>query len=113
MSEASSSEDALAGPDKVAPTSPTPPTEVEGSDPNADSAEGLAGDMGVSSERKGPARGRDEEVTYAAAPTPFDDAPAEDEAPPEQSASEGRPEVNPDSPGAHQSDPGANPGHGV
>ena len=32
----------------------TPETGIEESDPNADSAEGLAGDMGVSSERTGP-----------------------------------------------------------
>jgi hypothetical protein len=93
--------------------SETPFTEVEESDPNADSAEGLAGDMGVSSERKGPVRGQDEEVTYAAAPTHLDDAPAEGEAPPEQSAYDGQPETNPDSPGAHESDPDSNPGHGI
>lgn len=93
--------------------SETPFTEVEESDPNADSAEGLAGDMGVSSERKGPVRGQGEEVTYAAAPTHRDDAPAEGEAPPEQSAYDGQPETNPDSPGAHESDPDSNPGHGI
>ncbi len=91
----------------------TPFTEVAESDPNADSAEGLAGGMGVSSERKGPVRGQDEEVTYAAAPTHLDDAPAEGEAPPEQSAHDGRPDANPESPGAHESDPASNPRHGV
>ena len=91
----------------------TPFTEIEESDPNADSAEGLAGDMGVSSERKGPVRGQTEEVTYAAAPTHLDDAPAADEAPPEQSAHDGQPDANPESPGRHASDPDSNPRHGV
>jgi hypothetical protein len=91
----------------------TPATEVEESDPNADSAEGVAGDMGVSSERKGPVRGHDGEVTYAASPMPLDDGPAEGEAPPEQSAYDGQPEVNPASLGRHESDPDSNPGHGV
>ena len=35
----------------------TPETGIEESDPNADSPEGLAGEMGVSSERQGPVRG--------------------------------------------------------
>ena len=35
----------------------TPETGIEESDPNADSPEGLAGEMGVSSERRGPVRG--------------------------------------------------------
>ena len=91
----------------------TPVTEIEESDPNADSSEGLAGDMGVSSERKGPVRGHDEEVTYAAAPTHLDDGPAQGEAPPEQSAYDGQPEVHPESPGRHESDPDSNPRHGV
>ena len=91
----------------------TPVTGIEESDPNADSAEGLAGDMGVSSERKGPVRGQDEEVTYATAPTQLDDSPAEGEAPPEQSAYDGQPETNPESPGRHESDPDSNPRHGV
>jgi hypothetical protein len=93
----------------------TPVTGIEESDPNADSAEGLAGDMGVSSERKGPVRGQDEEVTYAAAPT-HEDGDAEDsagDALPEQSAFDGQPESNPPSPGRHESDPDSNPRHGV
>ena len=40
-------------------------TDVQESDPNADSASGLAGDMGVSSERVGPLRGGGE-GTYGA-----------------------------------------------
>ena len=61
--------------------SETPETGIEESDPNADSAEGLAGGMGVSSERKGPVRGSDEDVTYGTAPTHLDEPP-EGETPP-------------------------------
>lgn len=89
----------------------TPVTGIEESDPNADGPEGLAGDMGVSSERKGPVRGQSEEVTYAAAPTHTEDP--EGDVPPEQSAYDDRPDVNPDSPGRHESDPASNPRHGV
>jgi hypothetical protein len=98
-----------------APATGAPVTGIEESDPNADSAEGLAGDMGVSSERKGPVRGQAEEVTYASAPThDVDDVTdGSGDVPPEQSAYDGQPEVNPDSPGAHESDPSSNPRHGV
>ena len=90
--------------------SETPETGIEESDPNADSAEGLAGGMGVSSERKGPVRGQDEEVTYASAPTHTEDSP--DETPPEQSAYDGEPEVHPDNDvPAHPRNPDGNPGH--
>jgi hypothetical protein len=92
--------------------SETPETGITESDPNADSPEGLAGDLGVSSERKGPVRGADDEVTYGSAPTHID-GPAEKETPPEQSAYDGEPDLNPDSPGRHESDPDNNPGHGV
>ncbi len=94
----------------------TPETGIEESDPNADSDVGLAGDLGVSSERRGPVRGHDEAVTYATAPTFLEQDSsdeADSQAPPEQSASDGRPEVQPDSPGPHHSDPAANPRHGV
>src|SRR4029077_12249177 len=60
---------------RVSAMSQTPETEISESDPNADSAEGLAGGMGVSSERKGHVRGQAEEVTYAAAPTHLDEPP--------------------------------------
>lgn len=91
--------------------SQTPETGIEESDPNADSPEGLAGDMGVSSERKGPVRGQAEDVTYAAAPTHLDDEP-EGEAPPEQSASDPRPDVHPDNDvPSHPRNPQGNPGH--
>jgi hypothetical protein len=92
----------------------TPETGTEESDPNADSQDGLAGGMGVSSERRGRVRGVSEEVTYAAAPhTPEEEDEPEGDVLPEQSAYDGRPETNPESPGAHESNPDSNPGHGL
>lgn len=90
--------------------SETPETRIEESDPNADSPEGLAGGMGVSSERKDPVRGQSEDVTYAAAPTHTDEP--DGETPPEQSAYDGEPEVHPDNDvPAHPRNPEGNPGH--
>ena len=92
------------------PDSQTPVTGVEESDPNADSADGLAGDLGVSSERKGTVRGGADEVTYATAPTHTEEP--EGEAPPEKSAHDGEPEVHPDNDvPAHPRKPEGNPGH--
>ena len=91
--------------------SETPETDIAESDPNADSPEGLAGDMGVSSERTGTVRGEDEEVTYATAPTHLDDAPEDD---PARAVGLRRPAGG--QPGltrAHVSDPASNPRHGV
>lgn len=99
--------------DSQASDSQAPVTGTEESDPNADSAHGLGGDMGVSSERPGPARGVNEEVTYGAAPTHLDEDEPGDDVPPEKSAFDGQPESNPPSPGAHESDPDRNPGHGI
>lgn len=117
MSNDEQPEHTLAGPDEAAPAGQAPPAHIEESDPSADSRTGLAGEMGVSSERTGPVRGLDEEVTYGAVPTQRDDGdpsgPDEDEVPPEQSAGAGRPEANPASPGRHESDPASHPGHGV
>jgi hypothetical protein len=70
-------------------------TDVQESDPNADSADGLAGDMGISSERVGPLRGSPSEGTYGAMPT--HPPRPEGDAPPEQSA-DGTEEVRPDPP---------------
>jgi hypothetical protein len=75
--------------------SETPETGIEESDPNADSPEGLAGELGVSSERTGPVRGGADEVTYGTAATHTEED-AEGEPPPEQSAYDGEPEVHPD-----------------
>ena len=100
--------------------SETPETGIEESDPNADSADGLAGGpeggMGVSSERRGPVRGVDDEVTYAASPTHPDGdgggTAGNGGVPPEQSARDGEPEVHPDNDVASQPfDPSRNPGH--
>ena len=86
---------------------------VEESDPNADNDAGLAGGMGVSSERRGVVRGVDEEVTYGAAETHPVEDDRQGDVPPEQSAGDDQPEVNPESPGRHESDPDAHPGHGI
>lgn len=90
--------------------SETPHTGVEESDPNADSARGLAGGpeggMGVSSERPGPIRGKQTDVSYDHAPTLTerdDDAATE---PGEEAA-------RPDPVEPHRSDPDRNPRHGV
>jgi hypothetical protein len=91
----------------------TPETEIQESDPNADSTEGLAGDLGVSSERRGRVRGLSGEVTYGASPHQPDEDQPEGDVPPEQSAYDGQPEQNPPSPGAHKADPDSNPGHGL
>lgn len=89
----------------------TPETGVEESDPNADSRHGLAGDMGVSSERPGVVRGVDEEVAYGVAET-HPETPDPEEALPEQSAFDGQPEVQPDNDvPSHPRNPQGNPGH--
>jgi hypothetical protein len=81
--------------DESDPTSP-PETDVQESDPNADSAAGLAGEMGVSSERVGGLRGSAEPGTYGAEET-HPPAP-EGEQPPEQSADPATGEPHPDQP---------------
>lgn len=95
----------------------TPHTGVTESDPNADGPAGLAGDMGVSSERLGTVRGGGKPVTYTTAPThPGHEevgAPSREDSPPEQSSRDGRPDVQPDRVEAHDSDPDRNPRHGV
>jgi hypothetical protein len=101
------------GPDATRPAGETPATGIEESDPNADSPVGLAGDLGVSSERPGPVRGVDEDVTYGTAPThPDEDTDEAGERPPEQSAYDGEPEVHPDNDvPPHPRNPQGNPGH--
>ncbi len=92
------------------PETETPETGVQESDPNADSADGLAGEMGVSSERKGTVRGGSEEVTYTSAPTHTEES--QDETSPEQSAFDPRPDVHPDNDvPRHERNPEGNPGH--
>ena len=89
--------------------SETPETGIEESDPNADSPEGLAGGMGVSSERKGPVRGPPRRSpTRPRRRTPRS---REGETPPEQSAYDGQPEVHPDNDvPAHPPQPRRQPG---
>ena len=95
--------------------SETPQTHIGESDPNADSPDGLAGDMGVSSERKGPVRGQGQDVTYGTAATHTDAGSPDDKSgdtPPEQSAFDPRPDVHPDNDvAAHPRNPEGNPGH--
>ena len=72
-------------------------TDVQESDPNADSADGLAGGMGVSSERVGELRGTSgEQGTYGAMDTQV--PVPEGELPPEQSANPATGEPHPDQP---------------
>jgi hypothetical protein len=67
--------------------------EVTDSDPSGDGPAGLAGGMGVSSERTGRVPGASGEATHGAV-NPYPDQPTDDDPPPEQSA--GGPEVHPD-----------------
>lgn len=72
-------------------------TDVQESDPNADSAQGLAGGMGVSSERVGGLRGTGgEQGTYGAMDTDLPEP--EGDLPPEQSANPATGEPHPDQP---------------
>jgi hypothetical protein len=54
------------------------------SDPSGNAAEGLAGDMGISSERTAPLRGGGPEATHGVVDTSTEESP--EDAPPEQSA---------------------------
>lgn len=87
-------------------------SDVTDSDANGNTPEGLAGDMGVSSERVGPLRGAPRDATHGAGPqhpeAPYDaeqlarqgdTAPDLESAPPEQNADPTRgPEIQPDLP---------------
>lgn len=93
------------------PENPAAPRRLSDSDPNAGGPSGLAGEMGVSSERTGRVRGTPGEVTHGTEDTSPRPAPADP--PPEQSPDPARgPEVHPanDLP-PHQSDPRGSPGH--
>jgi hypothetical protein len=68
-------------------------TDIRDSDPNADAPGGLAGGMGVSSERVG-ATGPGQEAANGIRDTSVDDGPSEDDVPPEQRP--GLPESNPE-----------------
>ena len=68
-------------------------TDVRDSDPNADSPQGLAGGMGVSSERVG-AAGPGQEAANGVRDTSLDPTDDGDDVPPEQRP--GLPESNPE-----------------
>jgi hypothetical protein len=82
---------------------------VTDSDPSGDGPAGLAGGMGVSSERTGRVPGAAGEATHGAV-DPYPDVPQDEDPPPEQSA--GGPEVRPanDLP-PHDFDPRTAQGH--
>lgn len=68
--------------DLTDPDDPAAPRDLEASDPNAGGADGLTGDMGVSSERTGRVRGTPDEVTHGtedtSATAETDELPAHD-----------------------------------
>ena len=68
-------------------------TDIRDSDPNADSPQGLAGGMGVSSERVGPT-GPGQAAANGIRDTSLDPSPHTDDVPPEQRP--GLPESNPE-----------------
>ena len=72
----------------------------------------LLGEL-VETGRLVPVTAVDEKVTYGAAETHADEEGREGDVPPEQSAGDGQPEVNPASLGRHEFDPDAHPGHGI
>lgn len=82
----------MSGPDEPS-TRPVPVPEVTESDPNGGGVHGLAGGMGVSSERTGPVSGQQDEATHGAT-DPYPEVDEDDEPPPEKSA--GAAEVHPD-----------------
>jgi len=78
------------------PTRPTVPIlEVTESDANASGPHGLAGGMGVSSERTGHVPGSEQEATHGAV-DPFPSLPEDEDPPPEKTAggSESHPDTN-------------------
>ena len=73
-------------PDETQSAGQEPPDpKVTDSDPSGDGPGGLAGGMGVSSERTGPVPGAEGEATHGAV-DPYPDLPADEDPPPEQSA---------------------------
>jgi hypothetical protein len=92
---------------RVGPESPDP--KVTESDPSGDGPHGLAGGMGVSSERTGRVPGAQGEATHGAV-DPYPELPADQDPPPEQAA--GGSEVHPanDLP-PHPFDPSSAEGH--
>jgi hypothetical protein len=91
------------------PATELPEPQVTDSDPSGNTPHGLAGGMGVSSERTGHATGAQGEVTHGAM-DPFPELPTDEDPPPEQSV--GGSEVRPanDLP-PHQFDRSTSQGH--
>ena len=85
---------------RVGPEPPDP--KVTDSDPSGDSPGGLAGGMGVSSERTGRVPGAEGEATHGAV-DPYPELPTDENPPPEQSAD--GVEVQPDDVPPHPFDP--------
>ena len=84
---------------RVGPESPDP--KVTDSDPSGDGPGGLAGGMGVSSERTGRLPGAQGEATHGAV-DPYPELPTDEDPPSEQSA--GGSEVHPDEIASHPFD---------
>jgi hypothetical protein len=86
-----------------------PELQVTDSDPSGNGPHGLAGGMGVSSERTGPVSGAEGEATHGVV-DPYPELPTDEDPPPEQSA--GGSEVRPanDLP-PHRFDPSTHRGH--
>lgn len=91
------------------PADALPDPQVTDSDPGGNGPHGLAGGMGVSSERTGHVSGAQGEATHGAL-DPYPDLPTDEDPPPEQSG--GGSEVHPanDLP-PHEFDPATHPGH--
>ncbi|MDP3894883.1 hypothetical protein [Nocardioides sp.] len=95
--------------DEAAATEQAPPTDIRESDANASGPQGLAGGMGVSSERVGPVGDEGTEATHGVRPS--DPVPTAADEPPEQAP--GHPEENPVGIPPKPHHPEHNPGHGV
>jgi len=92
---------------RVGPEPPDP--NVTDSDPSGNGPAGLAGGMGVSSERTGRVPGAQGEATHGAV-DPYPELPTDEDPPPEQSA--GGSEVQPDNDlPPHPFDPGTGQRH--
>jgi hypothetical protein len=86
-----------------------PEPQVTDSDPNGNGTQGLAGGMGVSSERTGHVSGAEGEATHGVV-DPYPELPTDEDPPPEQSG--GGSEVHPDNNlPPHPFDPSTAPGH--
>jgi hypothetical protein len=81
----------MSSPENDTPTG-LPEPQVTDSDPNGNGTQGLAGGMGVSSERTGHVSGAEGEATHGVV-NPYPELPTDEDPPPEQSG--GGSEVHP------------------